>query len=476
MGDSELSIGRSPSAPEIGSVIGSVSFTPELDSSGALKHNSSASKRLRLSQGRPITPLVFGQTPPVPSSSSTVAQPTPANQSSAAQPAQSSPLAPLVTNLTTFTDDAAQNEFIKVLKASFDDTEKEIYNSYENDKYIELCITFLRCLLNFKVISTMIASSSSYTTGSSTAAADKQPKQDEDAKNIATSTAKFKGIIEKYKSIENVKKAILNMNQDIQDAGYKDELDKDIKECTNELSKITITGSPINSLQTEITNAIVALEKTLRKSYREYEKALNNKKSTVARIYYTDPKPNKSSEKVIKNIVEEKTAADQELANINKNIEDEEGKIASATNKDAKAEIYKNLESLKKDQKKQNKEVNRLENKLERAKGERSEIRESIVAIPYDVDRCQDMFSCAFKEDNIESEFWLKTVLNETEGHVNPSAQSYEMQSAYLPEGEGNKYKLFDNDRGPYREFTYDRSKVSGGKSRRFNVTKKNRK
>jgi hypothetical protein len=415
--------------------------------------------------------------------SSPLARPTPANQSSAAQPASPSvlPVTPLGTNFTKFTkftDDAAQSEFIQVLNASFDETQTEIYNSYENDKYIELCITFLRCLLNFKVISTMIANSDTIYAKAvaAAAAADKQPEKIKDTESIETSTAKFKGIIEKYKSIENVKKAILNMNQDIQDDGYKDELDKDIKECTNELSKITITGSPINSLQTEITKAIEELEKTLRKSYREYEKALNNKKSTVARIYYTDPKPNKSSKEVTDNIEKEKTAADKELAKINKNIEEEEGKIASATNNDAKAEIYKKLESLKKKQKKQNKEVNRLENKLDRAKGERSEIRESIVAIPYDVDRCQDMFSCAFKEDNIESEFWLKTVLNETEGDVNPSAQSYEMQSAYFPDEEGNKYKLFDNDRGPYREFTYDRSKVSGGKSRRFNVTKKNRK
>ena len=368
-----------------------------------------------------------------------------------------------------------KSEFIKVLNASFDETQTEIYNSYENDKYIELCITFLRCLLNFKVISAMIASSSSYTTGSSTSD-DTSADKDKDATNIATSTAKFKGIIKKYKSIENVKKAILNMNQDIQDAGYKDELDKDIKECTKELSKITIAESAINNLKNKITEAIEELEKTLRQSYREYEKALNNKKSTVVRIYYTDPKPNKSSEKVIDNIGKEKVAADQKLENINAQIADAEKKIAATTNKDEKDEIYKQLESLKKNQKKQNKEVNRLENKLERAKGERSEIRESIVAIPYDVDRCQDMFSCAFKEDNIESEFWLKTVLNETEGDVNPSAQSYEMQSAYLPDGEGNKYKLFDNDRGPYKVFTYDRSKVSGGKSRRFNVTKKKRK
>lgn len=436
------------------------SITPGPPSSGAFKNNSNSPKRLRIN-------------PPPPNQSTQVNQPSQVNQPAA----QSLPVAPLVTNFTKFTDDAAQSEFITILKASFDETQTEIYNSYENDKYIELCITFLRCLLNFKVISTMIANSENIYTAATTAAEEeKKPNRDKDAKNIETSTAKFKGIIEKYKSIENVKKAILNMNQDIQDAGYKDELDQDIKECTNELNSITITESAINNLQTEITKAIDALEKTLRQSYREYEKALNNKKSTVVRIYYTDPKPNKSSEKVIKNIVEEKTAADKELADINKNIEEEEGKIASVTNKDEKAEIYKNLESLKKNQKKQNKEVNRLENKLERAKGERSEIRESIVAIPYDVDRCQDMFSCAFKEDNIESEFWLKTVLNETEGDVNPSAQSYEMQSAYLPDGEGNKYKLFDNDRGPYKVFTYDRSKVSGGKSRRFNVTKKKRK
>ena len=417
---------------------------------------------------RPETPAVLGQRKPFfPDPATPLARPTPV--------VPPSPIASLGTDFKTFTDDAAQSEFIQVLNASFDGTQTDIYNSYENDKYIELCITFLRCLLNFKVISAMIASSSSYTTGSSTPD-DTTADKDKDTKSIETSTAKFKGIIEKYKSIENVKKAILNMNQDIQDAGYKDELDKDIKECTKELSKITSAGSAINNLKNEITKAIEELEKTLRQSYREYEKALNNKKSTVARIYYTDPKPNKSSKEVTDNIEKEKTAADAKLTKINEQIADAEGNIASATNKDEKAEIYKNLESLKKNQKKQNKEVNRLENKLQRARGERSEIRESIVAIPYDVDRCQDMFSCAFKEDNIESEFWLKTVLNETEGDVNPSAQSYEMQSAYFPDGEGNKYKLFDNDRGPYREFTYDRSKVSGGKSRRFNVTKKNRK
>ena len=171
-----------------------------------------------MSGNRSVTPPI-GRTPSAPTSSTTpgplvgasafssVAQPATQSTQVNQQASLASPVAPLVTNLTTFTDDAAQNEFIKVLKASFDDTQKDIYNSYGNDKYIELCITFLRCLLNFKVISTMIASSSSYTTGSSTPD-DTTADKDEDAKNIATSTAKFKGIIEKYKSIENVKNAI----------------------------------------------------------------------------------------------------------------------------------------------------------------------------------------------------------------------------------------------------------------------------
>lgn len=223
---------------------------------------------------------------------------------------------------------------------------------------------------------------------------------------------KIKGIKETFLTFIDKYKKISN----ILDDKIKDELDK------MKIDKLETDIESVNELKKKLTEYLTEDKNSIKNLFKEISKerdmARRNKTSSVVYVYYGDPA-----------------------------LEDNVGNNNNGNNNNGNSNNKKRMER----------------------------VREDIIKIDHLNRECTDKFSCALNKTIERSEDFLKSTLNTFNGiKGKPPMISKEIHTSYF-EKNGTKppYYLVWDDQRDYDTIEYN---TSGGRKKKMNTTKKNRK